>query len=241
MLHKYREKDFYLDPKFYKKLYKLMIVVNNIFIKNDIQYWGVSGTTLGALRHKGIISWDDDIDISVWKQDWLRILKPEIINQFKKLGYTVLKERGLNLIKIFPSDATEYRSNYGFPFIDIFSVTLDKKNPKKIVYTHKWAREGWPKDFLYLDEIYPLKYVKFGASKIIVPNKADKYLDRMFGSSWSKEGRIYQSHLLRIDLDKPIIVNGPFTPAKDFDYSILKIPDKNFLEYPPQFIINKLK
>ena len=66
--------------------------------------------------------------------------------------------------------------------------------------------------------MYPLKYAKFGASKIVIPNHAKEYLSRLFGNSWNKEGRIYQSHYLRIELENPIIVKGPFKPAKDFDY-----------------------
>ena len=34
------------------------------------------------------------------------------------------------------------KKNYKLPFIDIFSASLDKKEPCKVVYTHKWAREG---------------------------------------------------------------------------------------------------
>jgi len=209
--------DFYLSPSFYKKLYRLAKVVNNVLIKNNIQYWAEAGTLIGVLRHKGIIPWDDDVDIKVWKKDWLKILSPEITEQFNKLGYTVVKEKGLQLIKVFPTKSKEMRSNYGFPFLDIFSVSL---KDDKVVYTHKWARDQWPKDYLYIDQMYPLKYSKFGSSKIIIPNHSEEYLTRLFGDSWMKEGRIYQSHVLRIELDKPIIFKGPFVPAKDYDESV---------------------
>jgi len=231
--------DFYLPKKFYKELYSLMTDVNDILVKNNIHYWGVSGTTIGALRHKGIITWDDDIDISVWHKDWLNILSPNIVNQFKKIGCIVVKETGLNLIKVFYKDAEYDKKNYKLPFIDIFSASLDKKVPCKVVYTHKWAREGWPKDHLYLEELYPLRYAKFGKTHILIPNKSEDYLNRFFGKSWSKEGRIYQSHLLGIELDKPIIVKGPFTPAKDFDSKkIIKYKKEDILD-PPEFILKK--
>ena len=233
--------DFYLSKKFYKELYSLMTDVNDILVQNNIHYWGVSGTTLGALRHKGIITWDDDIVISVWHKDCLRILTPIIVNQFKKIGCTVVKETGLNLIKVFYSDAEYTKNNYKLPFIDIFSASLDKKQPCKVVYTHKWAREGWPKDHLYLEELYPLRYAKFGKTHILIPNKSEDYLDRFFGKSWSKEGRIYQSHLLRIELDDPIIVKGPFKPATDFDNKKIIKYKKEYIADPPQFILKKFK
>lgn len=213
----YKKKDFYLEPSFYKKLYKVATVVNNILVKNNIQYWTEAGTLLGVMRNKGIIPWDDDVDLKVWKKDWLRILSPEIVEQFAKKGYTVVKESRLQLIKVYPSNAKEFRKNYGFPFVDIFSVMRDRDDPNKVVYTHKWARDLWPRDYLFIDEMYPLRYAPFGASSIIIPNHAKEYLSRLFGPSWKTEGRIYQSHYLRIDLEKPIIVKGPFHPAKDFD------------------------
>jgi len=77
ILKKENEIEYYVIPKL-KKVQELQLellkIVDTVAKDNKIPYWLDGGTLLGAVRHKGIIPWDDDIDICLLKTDYDRLI-----------------------------------------------------------------------------------------------------------------------------------------------------------------------
>ena len=62
--------------------------------ENELKYYLAFGTCLGALRHKGFIPWDDDIDVLMSYEDAKKLLK--IRRKFKKKYFLQSKETDPN-------------------------------------------------------------------------------------------------------------------------------------------------
>lgn len=61
--------------KVHKANLKILLELDRICRKHGIKYLMDSGTLIGAIRHKGFIPWDDDVDIAFMRKDYERFLE----------------------------------------------------------------------------------------------------------------------------------------------------------------------
>ncbi len=52
----------------------ILKVFHSFCVENNIRYFLSHGTLLGAIRYKGFIPWDDDVDVLVPREDYNRLL-----------------------------------------------------------------------------------------------------------------------------------------------------------------------
>ena len=54
---------------------KLIRELDRVCSENGLQYMAIHGTLLGAVRHRGFIPWDDDVDVAMPRKDYDRLLE----------------------------------------------------------------------------------------------------------------------------------------------------------------------
>jgi lipopolysaccharide cholinephosphotransferase len=78
--------------KFQLRTLKILIEVDEFLKTNKLQYFLLYGTALGAVRHKGFIPWDDDIDIGLYRKDFEKMEEIIVGKLPKKLLYCRIGE-----------------------------------------------------------------------------------------------------------------------------------------------------
>lgn len=108
---------------------EIAIEIRRICDNNGICYWLDAGTLLGAIRHKGFIPWDDDMDIGMKRDDYrkfIEIAPRELNDKYYVQEWSSDDEYGLPFAKVrkkgtvfIESKAVKSCKNTGV-FVDVF-------------------------------------------------------------------------------------------------------------------------
>lgn len=164
------------DPEQYNKLRNIQkngLYLLKTFIKickeNDLVYFAIGGTLIGAVRHHAWIPFDDDIDIAMFPEDL-----DKFYNIYQKSPYlkSILKIKLSNdkqwgkLYQIYFTDKMERERGWGQ--VDVFAI-IPNLNNKYSVFS-----SGEPSTSLH--NILPLKEQKFEDIIVNIPRNPKIYI-----------------------------------------------------------------
>ena len=145
-----------IDPQDLRKaqliMLEMLVEFDAICKKHQLVYWLDAGTLLGAVRHKGFIPWDDDIDLSMPVEDYnkfIEIFESELseniffqtreTDRSFKFDYIKLRSNKASIVEFHEKDK-EVNYHQGV-FVDIFPMlTLENSEENKKFYQETFEK-----------------------------------------------------------------------------------------------------
>lgn len=153
-----------------ERLYMVIKYTCNFLDENDIDYCIEGGTLLGQYRHDGIIPWDNDVDIMIFKDGYYRLL--ELMNNYNNDIHKILQcTPGFKLfydnecygeLFVYDIDTKDNMYKLAYPYVD--------NNPT--FYTSKLY---FKQSFTY-DQLFPTKKILFEDFYVSGPNMIEDVL-----------------------------------------------------------------
>lgn len=150
------------------KAVKALEYLANVCEANSIRYYLLAGSCLGAVRHRGFIPWDDDIDVGILDKDYealenaIQVCLPDNIqwisnktsDDYSRFFGALLDENGVALVDVFilvPLPKTESQKKHVWRTHHILSK----------IYIRKFGHKR------FADESFSLYYISLIMSKLL--------------------------------------------------------------------------
>jgi lipopolysaccharide cholinephosphotransferase len=182
-----------------RKMTLMLKEFDRICRKYNLTYWLNGGTLIGAVRHKGWVPWDGDVDVCMINTEYEKF-KKVAINELPSTMWlqdtttdVLYKESFVCKIRDLYSSYMPFEEKYNIHFdfdkrshhsglqLDIFvyyNIEVENKRILVFPYISKF------KDLsnFYYREIYPLREIEFEGIKVYVPNQLENFCVFCYGS-----------------------------------------------------------
>ena len=134
------------------ELLNMLKFIHNVCEQNGIKYFISGGTLLGAVRHKGFIPWDDDIDVSMFWSDYIKFIDAVEDTDKYFVDSMISRNKAYSSISTLGQliSKTTYSDWFNFPLKSDQGLTVDI-----------WPLIGFP-DSLFEQKKFEEKLVKLG-------------------------------------------------------------------------------
>lgn len=237
-----------------KALYCLLQEFDRVCGELHITYFLFAGTLLGAVRHKGFIPWDDDLDILMRRADYMRFLQeaPRILdrNHFFLQGefsehfpmfFSKLRLNGTTCLeKYFPKDPLVHQGVY----IDIFPCDNAFRSKmgrfiqfvsSKVVIAKGLDAEGYDTDsklkkaVIYCSRMLPQK---FFLRIVKGPKRADDFLHCFLGGASKMSRSVFPKSWFDKTVHLPF-EDSLFTAPEQYD-AVLRVLYGDYWKIPSE-------